>query len=242
MLINITAPYLVAAQNENICAGQEQDVRFNDPSKCKAFIVCVFENAVGATCPPAQPNFNPNTLECATAEEYPCKDADDDGSDQTTTTEPTEDTDLISTTEQVITSTETEPLTTTTEEETPSTTVNPFAHVCADQRNGRFVNDPRRCDAYFWCRNGFAIPQVCEHNLPFNEHEQLCDWAYECEDGSTTQQPPTSTTEVTPPVSTTEVTSPATTTEVIPPTTTTEAPTVEQRCAANGVGYFVDNP
>lgn len=96
VLLTIIIPLLfVAAQNENICAGQESGTRINDPSKCSAFFVCAENEVVNSgMCPQAQPNFNSNTLLCATAEEYPCSDDDDDGIAQTTTTETTDETGL----------------------------------------------------------------------------------------------------------------------------------------------------
>lgn len=74
----------------------------------------------------------------------------------------------------------------------------PFAianenRICQGIPDGRFVNNPTSCAAYWLCLGGETFGANCPDGLNFNEAEQLCDEYefYPCTDGPPTPLPPT---------------------------------------------------
>lgn len=66
---------------------------------------------------------------------------------------------------------------TTTPEDDTTTTVRPQPprNVCEGLPNGRLVNNPTLCRAFFECQNDIAFPRQCDVGLNFNEELQICD-------------------------------------------------------------------
>lgn len=128
----------------------------NNPINCQAYWFCgsADAEAIPDFCPDGY-NFNEEKQLCDTPEEYPCEGPDDP------TTTPDGSTD--DTTE------------TTSTESTTTARPPPPRNVCEGQPNGRLVNDPTLCRAFFECQNNVAFPRQCAVGLNFNEEMQICD-------------------------------------------------------------------
>ncbi|KAG4078252.1 hypothetical protein HA402_011324 [Bradysia odoriphaga] len=132
----------------------------NNPINCRAYWFCGYADAepIPDYCPDGY-NFNEGKQLCDTPEEYPCTDPEDPGTTDPTTvpTDPTDETE--------------QPTTDATTTVRPP----PSRNVCEGLPNGRLVNDPTLCRAFFECQNEVALPRQCDVGLNFNEELQICD-------------------------------------------------------------------
>jgi len=128
----------------------------NNPINCRAYWFCAAADADAFpdVCPDGY-HFNEERQLCDTPDEFPC-DEPEDPTDPTP--EPTDPSDEPPTTEEV-------------------TTVRPPPprNVCEGLPNGRLVNNPTLCRAFFECQNEVAFPRQCTVGLNFNEELQICD-------------------------------------------------------------------
>lgn len=98
---------------------------------------------------------------------------------------------------------------------------------CYGQPNGRFVNNPASCRAFWSCQDGTATAINCPVGYNFNEATQLCALEQDFPCISTTI----------PPITDTPTTTEATTTEP-----TTPIPSDREVCRGRPDGYFINNP
>lgn len=189
--------------DENPCANRQIGSRVNDPSSCKAYWVCRENGPEPARC--GGPGvFHPERQTCVSDADYSC-----DDTVATTTEAPNvcscrEDGHRVKNDDvcdaywlctaygPVLSSCGDGYIFHTALEVCVSSKdfrcgVDGTVEVippspCLGIADGQFINNPKNCQAYFYCFGNMHYEDECKNGLSFNPENQWCDWQYYCKD------------------------------------------------------------